>query len=84
MDKTITVVVRARSCGTPKYEKFIRRQHARCTLMTRSNLKLHIGDTVEITVQTRPLSKLKRFRLTKVVQCARPVRLIANDLSGTR
>jgi small subunit ribosomal protein S17 len=62
-DKTITVVVE-RLVRHPVYEKFIRRQ---------SKLHAHdeknearIGDTVEITA-TRPLSKLKRFRLLNIV-----------------
>jgi small subunit ribosomal protein S17 len=62
-DKTITVIVE-RLVKHPVYEKFIRRQsklHAHD-----ENNEARIGDTVDI-VATRPLSKLKRFRLAKVV-----------------
>ena len=64
MDKTITVVVE-RLVRHPVYEKFIRRN----TSMHAHDEKneAQIGDTVEI-VATRPLSKLKRFRLSKVLQ----------------
>jgi len=63
MDKTITVVVE-RLVRHPVYEKFIRRR----TKMHAHDEKneAHIGDTVEITA-TRPRSKMKRFRLSKVV-----------------
>jgi len=62
-DKTITVVVE-RLVKHPVYEKFVRRQtkmHAHD-----ENNEANIGDTVEIVV-TRPLSKLKRFRLSKIL-----------------
>ena len=63
MDKTITVIVE-RLVRHPVYEKFIRRQ----TKMHAHDEKneARVGDTVEI-VATRPLSKLKRFRLSKIV-----------------
>ncbi len=63
MDKTITIVSE-RKVRHPLYEKFIKRR-----------VKLHVhdekneaktGDLVEVTA-TRPLSKLKRWRLVKVV-----------------
>ena len=63
MAKTITVTVE-RQFKHPKYQKFIRR-----------NSKVHahdeqgeanVGDTVEI-MECRPLSKLKRWRLLRVV-----------------
>ena len=66
MDKTITVVVQ-RHVKHPLYEKFIPR---------RTKLHAHdeandarIGDVVEI-IETRPLSKLKRFRLLRVIRRA--------------
>ena len=66
MDKTITVVVE-RLVRHRVYEKFIRRK----TSMHAHDEKneAQIGDTVEI-IATRPLSKLKRFRLAKVIQKA--------------
>ena len=66
MDKSITVVVE-RLVRHPVYEKFIRRQtkfHAHD-----EKNEANIGDVVQI-VATRPLSKLKRFRLTRIVQRA--------------
>ncbi|MEO0480948.1 MAG: 30S ribosomal protein S17 [Planctomycetota bacterium] len=63
MEKTITVEVQ-RLVKHPVYEKFIRRRtriHAHDDAST-----ANVGDRVEI-VETRPISKLKRFRLTRVV-----------------
>jgi small subunit ribosomal protein S17 len=66
MDKTITVSV-DRFVRHPLYEKFVRR-----------STKLHVhdekneareGDTVEVMAM-RPLSKLKRWRLLRVVERA--------------
>lgn len=66
MDKTITVQV-DRLVKHPLYEKFVKR---------RTKLHAHdetndarMGDLVEIA-ETRPLSKLKRFRLVRVTQRA--------------
>jgi small subunit ribosomal protein S17 len=66
MQKTIVVQV-DRKVRHPVYEKFVSR---------RTKLYAHdeqgeaqIGDTVEV-MQTRPLSKLKRWRLIRVVQKA--------------
>jgi small subunit ribosomal protein S17 len=63
MDKTITVEVNRR-VKHPLYEKFINRRtrvHAHD-----ENNDAKVGDIVQVT-ETRPLSKQKRFRLTKVV-----------------
>lgn len=66
MQKTIVVQV-DRKVRHPVYEKFVSR---------RTKLYAHdeqgeaqIGDTVEV-MQTRPLSKLKRWRLVRIVQKA--------------
>jgi small subunit ribosomal protein S17 len=66
MDMTIVVQVN-RKVRHPLYEKFVSK---------RSKLYAHdekseagVGDIVEIT-QTRPLSKLKRWRLLRIVQKA--------------
>jgi small subunit ribosomal protein S17 len=66
MDKTVVVQVN-RKVRHPIYEKFVSK---------RSKLYAHdekseagVGDIVEIT-QTRPLSKLKRWRLLRIVQKA--------------
>jgi small subunit ribosomal protein S17 len=66
MDKTITVQVE-RMYRHPKYGKYIReraRYHAHA-----ENGAAKDGDTVEI-MSTRPLSKLKRWRLVRVVAAA--------------
>ena len=63
MDKTITVSV-DRRVRHPVYEKFVKRRtklHAHD-----ENNEAGIGDVVEVA-QTRPLSKLKRWRLVRVV-----------------
>ena len=64
MDKTLTVVV-DRLTRHPMYEKYLRR---------RTKVHAHdeknegrIGDVVEV-METRPLSKLKRWRLVKVLR----------------
>ena len=66
MDKSITVMVE-RLVKHPVYEKFVRRQ-TKMHAHDESN-EARVGDTVEIVV-TRPLSKLKRFRLTKILHKA--------------
>ncbi len=66
MAKTITVEIE-RQVRHPLYEKFIRRRtrlHAHD-----ENREAHVGDLVEV-METRPLSKLKRFRLLRVVRKA--------------
>lgn len=66
-DKTVTVSV-ASSSRHPRYDKIVRR-----------NTKLHahdesndarVGDTVRI-METRPISKQKRWRVVEVVERAR-------------
>jgi len=64
MDKTITVQVE-RLSKHARYEKFLRlrtRLHAHD-----EKREAKVGDLVEI-METRPLSKLKRWRLTRVVE----------------
>jgi small subunit ribosomal protein S17 len=63
MDKTVVVLVN-RMVKHPIYKKFIRR---RAKFMAHDELNsARLGDTVEI-IQSRPLSRLKRWRLTKIV-----------------
>ncbi|MGD9809103.1 MAG: 30S ribosomal protein S17 [Deferribacterales bacterium] len=64
MDKTVVVKVQNLKLH-PRYQKFIKRS---------KNFKAHdennecrMGDTVEI-VETRPLSKDKRWRVTKIIE----------------
>lgn len=66
MDKTIVVQV-DRKVRHPLYEKFVSK---RTKLYSHDeNSEAAVGDIVEI-VQTRPLSKLKRWRLLRIVQKA--------------
>ena len=67
MEKTITVAIR-RQIKHPIYGKFIKRT---------SKLQAHdetndagIGDTVRV-METRPLSKTKRWRLVEVIERAK-------------
>lgn len=67
MEKTRTVAVQ-RSVRHPFYKKIIRRT-SKFHVHDEKNLS-RAGDTVKI-VETRPLSKLKRWRLIEVVGKAR-------------
>jgi small subunit ribosomal protein S17 len=67
MDKTVVVVVERRYAH-PLYKKQVTRSkkyHAHD-----ENNDYHIGDTVRI-VETRPLSKLKRWRVVEVIERAK-------------
>ena len=63
MQKTITVQVE-RQYKHPKYGKYIRERKR--YLVHAPEGGVAVGDRVEI-MPTRPLSKLKRFRLVKIV-----------------
>lgn len=64
MDKTIIVQVN-RKVRHPLYEKFVSK---RTKLYAHDDQgEANVGDIVELT-QTRPLSKLKRWRLLRIVQ----------------
>ena len=66
-DKTITVEVGAQT-KHPKYGKVVRTStkfHAHD-----ENNEANVGDTVRI-IETRPLSKTKRWRLAEIVERAR-------------
>jgi small subunit ribosomal protein S17 len=67
MDKTITVVLR-HLVKHPKYGKYVYRS-TRCYAHDEKN-EAREGDRVEI-METRPLSKKKRWRLVGVVERAR-------------
>lgn len=66
MNKTIVVEIK-RKVRHPLYEKFVT-QRTRLFVHDENN-DAKIGDVVEV-MQTRPLSKLKRWRLLRVVQRA--------------
>jgi small subunit ribosomal protein S17 len=68
MNKTCVVAIE-RMVKHPLYKKYIRRT---------KKLYVHdeanttgIGDTVEVAEMTRPLSKLKRWRLVRVIEKAK-------------
>jgi small subunit ribosomal protein S17 len=66
-DKTVTVEVPS-SSRHPRYDKIVRtstKVHAHD-----ENNDAHVGDTVRI-METRPLSKQKRWRVVEVVERAR-------------
>ena len=66
MDKTVVVVVE-RLVKHPLYKKYIRRQHK---YMAHDNdNECQIGDRVLIT-QSRPLSKTKRWRVSRIIEKA--------------
>src|SRR5580700_3058233 len=58
----------------PKYGKFVKRRTV-CYVHDDKN-ESHLGDTVEI-VESRPLSKMKRWKLVKIVTKA-PSRTLSN------
>jgi len=64
MDKTRVVVV-SNLVMHPKYKKYIRKRK-KLYVHDEEN-KSHIGDVVKV-VETRPLSKLKRWRLVKIMR----------------
>ncbi len=67
MNKSLVVMVERR-VKHPKYGKFMKLSS---TFMAHDeNEEAHIGDTVRIS-ETRPLSKLKRWRLVEVIERAK-------------
>ena len=67
MNKSITVVVE-RKVMHPKYGKFVKRSSK--FMAHDEKREAHVGDTVRIA-ETRPISKLKRWRLVEVVERAK-------------
>ncbi len=66
MDKTRVVLVERRAAH-PLYKKVVK-STSKCYVHDENN-ESKIGDVVEI-METRPLSKLKRWRLVKIVKSA--------------
>ena len=64
MNKTRRVEIE-RLVPHPKYGKFLRRRTV-CHAHDENN-QTHVGDLVEI-METRPLSKLKRWRIVRIVR----------------
>ena len=67
MTKSITVIVERRVMH-PKYGKFVKRSSK--FMAHDEKGEAHVGDTVRIA-ETRPMSKLKRWRLVEVVERAK-------------
>lgn len=67
MDKTVVVAIVER-VRHPKYAKFVQRTK-RLYVHDEAN-DAHVGDRVRVT-ETRPLSKLKRWRLVDVLERAK-------------
>ena len=67
MDKTRRVEV-PRLQKHPKYGKYVKRRTV-CYMHDENN-ESKVGDTVEI-METRPMSKLKRWRVVEVLERAR-------------
>jgi small subunit ribosomal protein S17 len=65
-DKTISVSVE-RTYKHPKYGKYVRKRKKYMAHDEKN--EAGVGDTVEV-VSTRPLSKLKRWRLVRIVEKA--------------
>lgn len=66
-DKTVTVEV-PNSSAHPRYDKIVRRS-SKFHVHDESN-DANVGDTVRI-METRPVSKTKRWRLIEIVERAR-------------
>jgi small subunit ribosomal protein S17 len=66
-DKTVTVEV-PRSTRHPRYDKIVRTS-SKFHAHDEAN-DAHVGDTVRI-METRPLSKQKRWRVVEIVERAR-------------
>ena len=66
MSKTLVIQI-DRKVKHPMYEKFVSRRTKLYAHDEKGEAK--VGDIVEV-VQTRPLSKLKRWRLVRIVQKA--------------
>lgn len=79
MRKTRSVQIQ-RLVKHPKYGKFIRR---RTTFYAHDEDEVsHLGDTVLIA-ETRPLSKLKRWRLVRVITKSASGPVVPGDLEGS-
>jgi len=76
MDKTVVVVVESRR-RHPRYQRVVR-YSKRFKAHDRDNV-CHVGDLVRI-VETRPLSKEKRWRVTEVLSKGRAVEVAPTEV----
>ncbi|MBI1292741.1 30S ribosomal protein S17 [bacterium] len=68
MDKSCVVTIE-RQVKHPLYKKYIRRSK-KLYVHDETN-QAGAGDTVEVAEMTRPLSKLKRWRLVRIIEKAK-------------
>lgn len=80
MNKTRRVEI-ARLVPHPKYGKFVRSRTI-CHAHDETNAT-HVGDVVEI-METRPLSKLKRWRIVRIVRAGAQQALVAETEAQQR
>ena len=66
MDKTLTIMVERR-VRHPMYDKYVRHRTKLHAHDAENQAK--VGDVVEV-METRPLSKLKRWRLVRIIRRA--------------
>jgi small subunit ribosomal protein S17 len=64
----------------PQYGKYLRRKTV-CTVHDENN-ESHTGDTVEI-VECRPMSRMKRWKLVRIVEKGRLIDLVALRAAGS-
>jgi small subunit ribosomal protein S17 len=67
MNKSVVVTVETKVMH-PKYGKFVK--HSKKFMAHDENQECGIGDTVKI-METRPLSKLKRWRMVEILEKAK-------------
>lgn len=67
MEKSVVVTVETKVMH-PKYGKFVK--HSKKFMAHDENQECGIGDTVRI-METRPLSKLKRWRMVEIIEKAK-------------
>lgn len=67
MNKSVVVTVETKVMH-PKYGKFVK--HSKKFMAHDENQECGIGDTVRI-METRPLSKLKRWRMVEIIEKAK-------------
>ena len=80
MNKTRRVEI-ARLVPHPKYGKFVRSRTI-CHAHDEAN-STHVGDVVEI-METRPMSKLKRWRIVRIVRAGAQQALVAETEAQQR
>ncbi len=79
MDKTVVVVVERR-VSHPRYSRVVKRTSRFYAHDERNTCQ--VGDVVTI-VETRPLSRLKRWRVRSIVRRGRPVLMEAAEGEGS-